>query len=71
MQVGELDLVGVGDGQPADAGGGEIEAGGATEAAGADDQRMRRSQPLLAFDPDFGKKDVAAVAEELLVVQWA
>src|SRR6185295_13514385 len=32
---------------------------------------MRRPQPLLAFDPDFGEKDVAAVAEELLVVQLA
>jgi len=33
LQVGELDLVGVGDRQPADAGGGEIEGGGAAEAA--------------------------------------
>jgi len=29
---------------------------------------VRRSQPLLAFDPDLGEKDVPAVAEELLVV---
>jgi len=30
---------------------------------------MRRSQPLLSFNPDFREKDVAAVAEKLLVVQ--
>ena len=33
LQVGEIDLVGVGDGQAADAGGGEVEGGGAAEAA--------------------------------------
>ena len=71
LQVGEVDLVGVGEGQAADAGGGEVERRGAAEAAGADDQRARRPQPLLALDPDLGKEDVAAVAEELLVVQCA
>jgi hypothetical protein len=30
---------------------------------------MGRAQPLLALDADFGEQDVAAVAEELLVVQ--
>jgi hypothetical protein len=30
---------------------------------------MRRAQPLLSLDPDFVEKDMAAVAEELLVVQ--
>jgi len=37
LQVGEIDLVGVGDRQPTDAGGGEIERGGAAEAARAND----------------------------------
>jgi hypothetical protein len=32
---------------------------------------VRRAQPLLALDPDFIEEDVAAVAEELLVVQVA
>jgi hypothetical protein len=68
LQVGEVDLVAIGDRQPADARRGEIERGGATETARADDQGMRRSQPLLSFDPDLGEKDVTAVAEELLVV---
>ena len=30
---------------------------------------MRRAQLLLPLDPDLGEQDVAAVAEELLVVQ--
>jgi hypothetical protein len=37
LQVGEFDLVGVGDRQPADASGGEIERGGAAEAARTND----------------------------------
>jgi hypothetical protein len=69
LQVGEVDPVRVGDGQPADAARGEVERRRATEAARADDERVRSAQPLLAFDADFGEQDVAAVAEELLVVQ--
>ena len=71
MQVGEVDLVGIGEGELANAAGGEIQGCGAAEAAGADDQRGCSAQPLLALDPDLGKEDVAAVAEELLVVQFA
>ena len=71
LQVGEIDRVRVGERDAAETGGGEIERCGAAEAAGADDQRMRRAQPLLSLDPDLGEKDVAAVAEELLVVQLA
>jgi hypothetical protein len=70
LQVGEVDLVAVGQRELADAGGGEVEGGGAAEAAGADDQRVGGSQLLLPLDPDFGKEDVTAVAEELLVVQF-
>jgi hypothetical protein len=69
LQVGEVDLVGVGEGEFADAAGGEVERRRASQATGADDQRMRRAQPLLALDPYFIEQDVAAVAEELLVVQ--
>jgi hypothetical protein len=71
LQVGEVDLIRVGEGELADAAGREVERGGATQPAGADDQRGGRAQPLLPLDPDFGKEDVAAVAEELLVVQLA
>ena len=69
LQVGEVYFVGIGDGQLADAACGKVKRRGTTEAAGADDERMRRAQPLLPFDPYFIEQDVAAVAEELLVVQ--
>jgi hypothetical protein len=69
LQVREIDVVRVGDGEAAQAARREIQRRRATKAAGADDQRARGPQPLLPFDPDLGKKDVAAVAEELLVVQ--
>jgi hypothetical protein len=69
LQVGEVDLVGIGDRQFADAARRKVERGRAPQAAGADDQRVRRAQPLLALDPDLIEEDVAAVAEELLVVQ--
>jgi hypothetical protein len=71
LQVGEIDLVGVGQRQPADARRGEIEGRRATEAAGADDQRGCRAQPFLPLDADLGEQDMPAVAEELLVVQLA
>jgi len=71
LQVGEIDLVGVGQRQPADARRGEIEGRRAAEAAGADDQRGCRAQPFLPLDADLGEQDVPAVAEELLVVQLA
>ena len=70
LQVGEVDLVRIGDGEPAEAARRKVERRRAAEAAGADDQRARRTQPLLPLDPDFGQKDVAAVAEELLVLQF-
>jgi len=71
LQVGEIDLVGVGQRQPADARRGEIEGCRAAEAAGADDERGCRAQPFLPLDADLGEQDVPAVAEELLVVQLA
>jgi len=71
LQVGEIDLVGVGQRQPADSRRGEIEGRRAAEAAGADDQRGCRAQPFLPLDADLGEQDVPAVAEELLVVQLA
>jgi hypothetical protein len=69
LQVGEVNLVRIGKSELADAAGGKVERGGATQAAGADDERVRGAQPLLTLDPYLIEKDVAAVAEELLVVQ--
>ena len=69
LQVGEIDLVGVSQRQPADARCREIEGRRAAEAAGADDQRGCRAQSFLPLDADLGEQDMPAVAEELLVVQ--
>jgi len=66
LQVGQVDLVGISQGKFADAAGGKVERRGTTQAACADDERVRRAQPLLALDPYLVEKDVAAVAEELL-----
>jgi len=41
LEVGEIHLVGVGDGEAPDAAGGEIERRGAAQAASTDDQRAR------------------------------
>src|SRR6185503_11179078 len=70
LQVGEVDLVGIDQREAADAGRGEVERCRATQPAGADDQRVRRAQLLLSFDPDLRQQDVPAVAEKLLVVQF-
>jgi hypothetical protein len=69
LQVGEVDLVRIGDGQAPDARGSEVERRRAAEPSRADDQRARRAQPLLPLDPDLGEQDVPRVAEELLIVQ--
>ena len=52
----------------ADAGRGEIERCGGSQAPGADDERGRIDQPLLGLDADLVEQDVAAVAQELGVV---
>jgi len=69
LQVGEINLVGVGDGQAPEARSGEVQRRRAAEAARADDQDSRAPQPLLPLDADLGEQDMAAVAEELLVVR--
>ena len=69
LQVGKVDLVGIGEGQLADAACCEVEGGRTTQAARADDERARRAQAFLAFNADLRQQDVPAVAEELLVVQ--
>ena len=69
LQVGEVHLVVVAQGDPTDAAGREIQRHGRTQSAGADHQRMGREQLLLAVDADLRQKDVPAVAQQLLVVQ--
>ena len=68
LQVGEVDLVAVGEAQSADAGCGEIKRCGTTEPTRADDKDLCRAKLLLPLDADLVEKDVSAVAEKLLVV---
>jgi hypothetical protein len=70
LQVGEVDLVAVGEGQASDAGRGQVECRGAAEAARADEERACRAQLLLALNSELGKEDMPAVAEKLLVLQF-
>ena len=68
LQVGEVDFVGVRDGQARDAGGSEIERRRAAEAAGTDDENSGGTQPLLPLDADLVEEDVPGIPEKLLVV---
>jgi hypothetical protein len=68
LQVGQVDRVAIGQHQGADAGRGQVEGRRRTQAAGADHQRARIDDVLLAFDADLRQQDVAAVAQQLLVV---
>src|SRR6185437_7969704 len=69
LQVGGVDDVVVDDAEPADAGRGEVEARGAAEAAGADQEDARLEELQLAFDADLRDQEVAAVARALLGVE--
>jgi hypothetical protein len=71
LQIGEVNLIAVGEGNVAQAGGGEIEGGRRAQAAGTDNQRLGVDQALLSFDADLVEQDVAAIAKQLLVVHRA
>ena len=68
LQIAEIHRVMVTQGQLPDTAGGQIQRGGRTEPAEADDQHLRRKQALLPLDADLRQQDVAAVAQQLLVV---
>jgi hypothetical protein len=67
LQVGQVHRVAIGQHQGADPGRGQIEGRRRTQTAGADHQRSRIDDVLLAFDADLRQQDVAAVAQQLLV----
>jgi hypothetical protein len=69
LQVGEIDVVMIAQRQAADARSGEVQRDRRAQPARADDQCMRREQPLLPLDADLGEQDVSAVAQQLLVVE--
>ena len=68
LQVAEVDRVVVAQGKVTDAARRQIQRGRRSESAESDDQRMARQQPFLAFDSDVIEQDMAAIAQELLIV---
>src|SRR5690606_42046556 len=68
LQVGRVDMVAVGNDDPADARCGEVQRRWRAEAAGSDDQDGGFEEALLRLDAHLVAKDVPAVAPELLVV---
>ena len=69
-EVGEIDAIGVDQGQRAYAGGGEKLRHRIAQAADTDDERMRLGEALLGVDAELGKQDVPAVAQQLRVIHW-
>jgi len=69
LEVRQVDDVEVDDADRADAGGREIERGRGSEPAGADQQRLRLEEPLLALRADLGDQQVAAVALLLVAAE--
>ena len=68
LQVGQINVVAVCQGEVSNAGRSKIECGRRAKSASADDQCVRIKQALLAFDTDIIQEDVATVAQQLLVV---
>ena len=63
LQVGQVDAVVIHQRDAADAGDAEIHGHRRTEAAGADDQRVRRQEFFLAGYVDVIQQDVARITE--------
>ena len=68
LQVGEVDRVCIDQGELADAGRGQIHRRRRAEPSGADDDRVRVEKTLLSLDAEFVDKDMAGIAEQLIVV---
>ena len=62
LQVALVDVVHVDDAERADAGGSQVERGGRSEAAGAEQQHLGLEQLDLPGHPDLGQEEVALVA---------
>ncbi len=68
LQIGEIDRIAVSQHQRTDAGGSQIQRGRRTQAAGTEYQHARGTQLFLPFDADLRQQDVAAVAQQFLIV---
>jgi hypothetical protein len=66
LQVGQRDRVRVDEADGPDPGGGQIEGGGRSEAAGPDDQHPGGGQGLLPRAADLAQHQVAGVALDLV-----
>ena len=71
LQIGNLDLVRVGDEEPADPRCSQVEGGRAAKAARTRDQDLRSIESPLSLDAEFVEQDVARVAQQLLVPELA
>jgi hypothetical protein len=69
LQVGEIDVVVIAQGDVPHTAGGEVQSDRRAEPAGADHQRMRGEELLLAPLTQLREQDMAAVAQQLLVAQ--
>ena len=67
LQVGLVHGVVVHQGEPADAGGAQVQRHRRAQATGANHQGAGLQQALLTFDADFTQQDVARVAQQFVV----
>lgn len=68
LEIGQINLVIIGDGDGADARARQVKGDWRSESARAYDQRMRIEQPLLTVDTKFVEKNMARIAQQLFVV---
>jgi hypothetical protein len=70
-QIRDLDKIGIGEQQPADAARGQIHRRRRTQPSQTNHQSLRRAQSLLPVDIDERHEDVAAVAQQIGVIHRA
>ena len=68
LQVGQVNVIVVHQGQPADTGAAQIQRDRGSQAARADQQHAARCDALLAFHTDLVEQDMARIAQQVSVV---
>ena len=68
LQIAQVDPIVIDQVQCPDAGCGQIHGRRRTQSAETDDQCACALQALLAFDPQLGEHDLAAVTQQCIVV---
>jgi len=69
LQIGQIDLVMIHQGDAANTCRGQIKRSGGAKSAGTDDQRSGSEQPALPFYAYLVEQDMARIAQQLLVIQ--